>query len=370
MSYTIPLSRPYLSHEEIIEVNRCIKSSWISSKSPWVEKFEHLFAQKISQTKYAISVNSGTSAIFLALKSLGIGPGDEVILPTFTMIATINAVVWAGATPVLVDSTSHSDWNMDPGQIEQKITKRTKAIIPVHIYGYICDMEAILAIAKKHKLYVIEDAAEAMGSEYHKKRAGKFGILSCFSLYSNKIITTGNGGLICTNSKKLYSNIKKMAFFSFNAKTHFKHIHFGYNLVLSGMQGALGYAQTKKFDALIRKRREVYFWYKNYINSPFVFVMPTPPNQNPNYWFPAVLFKTKKIKNNVMRFLEQSGVETRDFFIPIHRQPLYRKLFKQAKFNVADHLSSCGLLLPSFHTITQTQVEYISNLVIRSSKNV
>jgi perosamine synthetase len=363
MRYTIPLSKPYLTDSDISGISKCVQSSWISSKSPWIDLFEKMYAKKVSRTKYAASVNSGTSALFLALKALNIGPGDEVILPTFTMIATINAIVWAGATPVLVDSTSVNDWNMNVEQIEVKITKRTKAIMPVHIYGYMCDMNAIIELAQKHKLTIIEDAAEAMGSEYHGKRAGSLSILSCFSLYANKIITTGNGGMVCTNDERLYKLIKKLSFFDFNEKTHFKHLLFGYNLVLSGLQGALGCSQVKNFDLLVNKRRQIYKWYQKYIHSDAVHLMNSPRNQNPNYWFPAILFKTKKSKKEAISLFEKHKVESRDFFISAHQQPIYKGLFDKKAFPIADYFTTFGLLLPSFHELKEKEAISISQIL-------
>lgn len=363
MNHIIPLSKPFLSDKDAKEVGKCIASTWISSKSPWVDTFEKLYAKQVSKTKYAASVNSGTSALFLALKALNIGPGDEVILPTFTMIATVNAIIWTGATPVLVDCTSRNDWNMDVHQVEEKITKRTKAIMPVHIYGYMCDMDPLQTLAKKHGIHIIEDAAEAMGSEYKGQRAGSFGVASCFSLYANKIITTGNGGMVCTNDKKLYSLIKKLAFFDFNEKDHFKHLLFGYNLVLSGIQAALGCVQVGKFDMLIEKRRRIYGWYTKHIRNDQLSIMPVPQDQNPNYWFPAVLFKTETIKKRAVRLLTKNRIESRDFFIPVHNQPLYKDKFKKNAFPFADYFVTHGLLLPSFHTLSERDVVHISKLL-------
>jgi len=256
MKFKIPLSQPNLNRDDFLQIKKCFDSSWISSKSPWVDKFEKEFACQVSQTKYAIAVNSGTSALFLALKSLGIGQGDEVILPTLTMIATVNAVVWAGAKPILVDSNNHKDWNMNLTQLKQKINKNTKAIIPVHLYGYPVDMHRLMAIAKEHKLFVVEDTAEAMGSVYHHKAVGSWGDLSCYSLYSNKIITTGNGGIIATNSKRLYLLLKQISFFDFHQESHFLHHQMGYNLVLSGLQSALGCSQVGRLKAFLSIDRQ------------------------------------------------------------------------------------------------------------------
>lgn len=363
MNYKIPLSQPHLSTDELKIAKSCISSTWISSKSPWIDKFEKLYAKHVSKTRYAASVNSGTSALFLALKALNIGPGDEVILPTFTMIATVNAVVWTGATPVLVDCTSRQDWNMDIQEVERKITKKTKAIMPVHIYGYVCDMNPLQALAEKYKLHIVEDAAEAMGSEYHGERAGSFGILSCFSLYANKIITTGNGGMVCTNNKELYLLIKKLAFFDFNEKTHFKHLLFGYNLVLSGIQGALGCAQVHKFDRLVEKRRQIYRWYNECVKGKDIKLMPVPVQQNPNFWFPAFIFKSEKKKVESKNRLEKKGIETREFFIPVHRQPIYRETLSHVAFPNADYFATHGLLLPSYHGLTKKEVRHISEIL-------
>ena len=255
MRYKIPISKPHLTSDDFNEIKKCFDSSWVSSKSPWVENFEIEFAKKVSKTKYAVAVNSGTSALFLSLKALGIGKGDEVIIPTFTMIATVNAVEWVGATPVLVDSISETNWNMDPKEVRKKITNKTKAIIPVHIYGYMCRMNEITKIAKENNLHVIEDAAEAMGSELDNKRAGSFGDVGCFSLYVNKTITAGNGGMISTNSKKIANKLKQLRFFDFNEGEHFKHNIVGYNLVMSGLQAALGLSQVRRFEKLLTKRR-------------------------------------------------------------------------------------------------------------------
>lgn len=364
MKYKIVLTKPYITDEERKEADKCIQSSWISSQSPWVGRFEALYAKKVSHTKYAAAVNSGTSALFLSLKALGIGPGDEVILPTFTMIATINAVVWAGATPVLVDSKSKDDWNMSILELEKSITPRTKAIMPVHIYGYVCDMDLINAIARKHKLHVIEDAAEAMGSEYLGKRAGSLSTISCFSLYANKIITTGNGGMVCTDSKRLYKIVKKLAFFDFNEDTHFKHLLFGYNLVLSGIQCALGVAQIKKFKASLTQRRLIYKWYLNNLkNNSEIQIMPRPKNQNPNYWFPAIMFKSSKLKKKTMKLFEDNQIEVRDFFIPAHQQPLYKNIFNVKGYPIADYFAEHGLLLPSYYGMRENELRTIISIL-------
>lgn len=363
VKFKIPISKPNLTKGDFLEIKKCFDSTWISSKSPWVGKFEKQFAKKISKTRYAVAVNSGTSALFLALKALRIGVDDEVILPSLTMIATINAITWTGAKPVLIDSTSKFDWNINPEKIEGKISKKTRAIMPVHLYGYPCYMDKITAIAKKYKLFVIEDAAEAMGTTYKGKTVGSLSDISCFSLYSNKIITTGNGGMACTDNKNLSILIKKLEFFDYNIETHFKHKIIGYNLVLSGLQAALGLSQIKRFDRRLKIRRKIFAWFKQIIkNEDFRFLIPSK-NSNPNYWFPALIAKDGVFKKKLVKALIENGIETRDFFLPIHIQPVYKDRFKDENYPISEYFFRQGLLLPSYFDLSEKEVDSISQII-------
>lgn len=364
--YNIPISRPNLTPEDLAEIKKCFDSSWISSKSPWVDRFEAEFAKKVSGTKYAASVNSGTSALFLALKAVGVGPGDEVIIPTLTMIATVNAVSLAGAKSVVVDSRSHDDWNIDPSLIEKSITAKTKVILPVHLYGYPCEMEEIMKIAKKHKLFVIEDAAEAMGTLYKGLPVGGIGDIGCFSLYSNKIMTTGNGGMVTTNDKNIYRLLKKLEFFDFNEENHFRHNHLGYNFVLSGLQAALGLSQTRRFGKLIAKRRQVFAWYKKHLSGKVRLINP-PSFTKPNFWFPAIIAESQVVKNKIFSALTKKGIETRNFFLPVHRQPVYRDQFDGEKHKISDYFFERGLLLPSFYDLTESEVVVVCRVIEKAS---
>lgn len=364
MKYKIPFSKPSLVKSDFVEVKKCFDSSWVSSKSPWVEKFEKLFSKKVSKTKYAVSTNSCTSAIFLTLKALGVGEGDEVILPSFTMIATANAVVMVGAKPVLVDSASKEDWNMDIDSIEEKITKKTKAIIPVHIYGFACDMDRLNRLAKKHNLYVIEDAAEAMGVVYKGRRVGSLSKVSCFSLYANKIITAGNGGVVATDDSRLTDKLKRLRFFDFGRNSHYKHEIVGYNLVLSGLQAALAFSQLKRFNTLLSKRKRIFSWYKQHLEeSEKVKFLEPVSDQAPNYWFPAAIFPEAGLKGKVKINLEKKGIETRGFFRPIHLQPPYKQLFGEEKYKFAEYFYKKGLLLPSYYDLKKTDVVRISEII-------
>lgn len=361
--YNIPISKPTLTREDRREILKCFDSSWISSKSPYVAKFEKRFSSLVAGTKYGAAVNSGTSAIFLALKSLGIGQGDEVIIPTLTMIATVNAVKWTGATPVLIDSTSENDWNMSVEEFQKKISKKTKAVIPVHLYGYPCAMDEITKIAKSNNIFVIEDAAEAMGSKYKGSKLGSLGDLSCFSLYANKIITTGNGGFVASNNEDYINKIKKISFFDFNKEEHFSHKMMAYNLVMTGLQAALGLSQLNKFKHLLSERKRVYReWEKKLLVEGINFIQPIK-SQNPNYWFPAVLFDNQTKREKMERLLTQIGVDNRRFFRPVHLQKLYEEDYKKEKYPNAEHFFEKGLLLPSYSTLTNKSINDVCKLI-------
>lgn len=366
-AYTIPLSKPSLTDADWKEVKKCFDSTWISSKSPWVEDFEEAFAAKVSHTKYAISVNSGTSALIASLIALGVGRGDEVILPTFTMVATLSAVIMVGATPVLVDCISSNDWNMDAEKIEAVITKKTKAIIVVHIYGYCSDMRRLIDIASKHKIHLIEDAAEAMGSEYMNKQLGSFGITGCYSLYSNKIITTGNGGMVVTNNQTIANLIKKVRFFDFGEFEHFVHKRIGYNFALSGIQAALGLSQVRRFKTLLASRHQINRWYKQQLSKHHHIKMLNPINGLlPNYWFPAIILENHYQKVRVVAQLNESRIETRSFFCPMHLQPAFNGLFSKDNFPLSEYLYGRGILLPSYMGLKQSEVQLITDIIKRN----
>jgi perosamine synthetase len=245
----IPVCIPLLGEKELENVIDCIKTNWISSKGKYVEEFEDKFA-KYCGCKYGVTTTSGTTALHLALASIGVGKGDEVIIPASTMIATAFAVVYCDATPVLVDAEPET-WNIDVAKIEEKITDRTKAIMPVHIYGHPCDMDPIMKLAKEHDLYVAEDAAEAHGAEYKGKKAGGIGDIGCFSFYANKIITTGEGGMVVTNDEEIAERAKSLRNLSFpKEKRIYLHSEVGYNYRMTNIQAAIGLAQFERIDEL------------------------------------------------------------------------------------------------------------------------
>ena len=339
----IKVCEPDITQKEIDYVAKAVKETHISSTAKYTNLFKEKFAEKIG-VKHAVAVNSGGSALFLALWALGVRKGDEVIVPTFTMVATANAVVHCGAKPVFVDCEENG--NIDVSKIEEKITSRTKAIMPVHIYGHPCDMDEIKAIARKHSLFVVEDAAEAHGALYKKKMAGSLGDIGCFSFYANKIITTGEGGMIVTNNQSLARRLSKLKAYHFSDKKHFWHKELAWNFRMSSLEAALGLAQLERFDELVEKRRKNAEYYnagladlKNYLLFP-----KEKENARSVYWMYGIVFKKKNQRNKLREYLEKNGIETRTFFFPMHWQPIYKE---NGSYPVADYLGRNGLYLPS-----------------------
>jgi len=340
----IHVCEPSTTKAEIKWVNKALKENKISSASGLVEKFEQAFAKRIG-TKYAVAVNSGTSAIFIALKALGIKEGDEVIVPDFTMIATATAVSHCGATPVFVD-VEDDTFNIDPDLIEEKITTKTKAIIPVHLYGQPCKMDEIRALADRYGLFVVEDAAEAHGAEYRGIRAGSIGDVGCFSFYANKIITTGEGGAITTNNKELADEMRMIRAFYFPKAGHFWHKKIGYNMRMSSLEAAYGLGQLERWNELINNRIKNAQRYikhlKKYVDIPI-----SVPNNKNVFWMFII---HTKYRDELMEFLEKKGIETRTGFTPCHLQPPYKE---NKEYPVSEDLAKKTMYLPSASSLTK-----------------
>jgi perosamine synthetase len=359
----IPVCEPTQWGNEKKYVKKCMDSNWISSKGEFIEKFEAAFARKVG-AKYGVGVLNGTVALHLALAALDIGPGDEVISPTFTMIATPNSIRYTGAKPVLVDSELKT-WNIDVSKIEEKITKRTKAIMPVHTYGHPCDMDAIMKIAMKHGLYVVEDAAEAHGAIYKGRKIGSIGNAACFSFYANKIITTGEGGMVTTNDKKLAEKMQLLKNHAFSHERHFWHQLLGFNYRMTNIQAAIGLAQTENFEKLANKRIENALLYNSLLKEIGEITLPPSTKGIKNvYWMYGILLKNwSKVTRDTLRYeLASRGIETRTFFIPIHRQPVYKGWFKGNYLN-SECLCTNGLYLPSSTSLTEKQIRYVAGTI-------
>lgn len=365
----IPVCEPALKGNELKYVTECVMDGWISSHGKFIQKFEESFA-KFCGVKHAVACCNGTAAIHLALESHKIGSGDEVIIPSFTMIATANAVVYSGARPVLVDSEKGT-WNIDPKKIGEKITPKTKAIMPVHIYGHPCDMDAINKIAKKHGLLVIEDAAEAHGAEYKGKRTGSLGDSAAFSFYSNKIISTGEGGMIVTDDKEVAQRAALLRNHAFT-EPRFKHFELGFNYRMTNIQAAIGFAQMEHADELVNARiKNAHLYNKllgkaKWINPPVC----RPYAKNVYWMYGITIDESFRLSvPQIRQKLQEKGIETRSFFIPMNQQPLFAKndpRFPDIRgtYPVADMLAKQGFYLPSGGTLTKGQIEFISDTLL------
>lgn len=361
----IPVSDPIIGRHAKKYILDCLASGWVSSKGTYIDRFEKAFAGFIG-TKYAVATSSGTSAIHLALAALDIGLGDEIIIPALTMIATALPIIYTGATPVLVDSEPRTG-NIDTTKIQAAVTHRTRAIIPVHLHGHPADMTEIVRLAKKNNLAVIEDAAEAHGAQIHGKKAGSFGDMGCFSFYGNKIITTGEGGMVTTNSKSFADRVRSLRNLARTPGKHFLHKEIAYAYRLSNLQAALGLAQTEDARRFVAKKRRVARTYNRLLKKIPNITLPTEiPGYTSVYWQYGILLKNKKTRDGIEKKLAARGIETREFFIPMHRQPALTKLglFKNQRYPVAEELSSRGLCLPSGLTITAKELHDVCATLI------
>lgn len=367
----IPVAEPLLGDEELRNVVDAVKSGWISSKGEYIEKFENEFANYCG-TKYGIATSNGTAALHLALTALGIGQGDEVIVPTLTFVAVANVVTYCNAKPVFVDA--HPDyWCIDPEKIEEKITTRTKAIIPVHLYGHPCDLDPILDIVEKFNLYIIEDAAEAHGAEYKGNKVGSFGDIGCFSFYGNKIITTGEGGICLTNNEELAEKLRILRDHGMNPNKRYWHDEIGFNYRITNLQAAVGVAQMKKLDEFIEKKRKIAGWYedglKEFDENGMIGLHPEIPWAKCVYWMYSVLINEEFgiSRDELMKRLEARGIETRPFFYPMHVLPPHRK---NEKFPIAEELLRKGVNLPSSVKLKREDVEYICEMIKKKRESL
>jgi perosamine synthetase len=362
----IPVADTLLDGNELRYLTECVQSNWISSAGPFVGEFERRFAQACD-CEFGVACANGTVALHLALATLGLGPGDEVIIPTFTMIATANAVSYTGATPVLVDAEP-ATWNLDVAQLEARITPRTKAIVVVHTYGHPVEMAVVSELAQRHKLHVIEDAAEAHGAEYHGRRIGSLGAAASFSFYANKIITTGEGGMVTTNDAELAAVARRLRDHAFSPERHFWHQYRGFNYRMTNLQAAIGLAQTERMEQLVERRRANARLYTTALSSVPGLTLPTEREGMKNtFWMYALLVEAEYgcTRDELRRQLAQHGIETRTFFIPIHVQPAYFDAYRGQRYPVAESLCQKGLYLPSGPTLTETDIQFVAETIAR-----
>ncbi len=361
----IPVSEPVLSGNEEKYVLECVRSSWISSLGRFIPQFEDGFA-RFCGSRHGVAVMNGTAALQLALAALGICEGDEVIMPDLTFVATANTVRYLGAKPVFVDSEQDA-WNIDAAKIEAAVTKKTKAIMPVHLYGHPCDMDPIMQIAKKHSLFVIEDAAEAHGAEYKGKKVGSLGDIGCFSFYGNKIITTGEGGMCITNDAKLAERMRFLRDHAMSPDKRYWHPELGYNLRMTNIQAAIGVAQLEQIDRfLAAKMKNAALYHSLLKNVKGLTLQPQLPWARSVYWMHSVLVDEEEFgrsRDELMAKLKERGIDSRPFFYPMHQLPMYAKGYSDNDFPVATELSRKGMNLPSSVKLTEQDIKYVCQAI-------
>jgi len=340
-----------------------VRTNWISSSGKYISKFEEEFA-KFCEAKYGIAVSNGTTALHTALRALKIGPGDEVIVPNFTMIASASSVCHSGAMPVFVDAEPKT-WNIDPEKIKEKVTKRTKAIMPVHLFGHPCDMDRIDEIAKKYGLKIVEDAAEAHGAEYRGRKAGNLGNMAAFSFFANKIITTGEGGMIVTNDENLRDRCRSIRDQFFGIERNYIHNEIGFNYRMTNLQAAIGLAQTEKAKEYVEMRRRNHSLYKKFLGGlEGISLQEEEPNAKNVYWMNAVVINPKITgisRDNLMSKLKEKGIDTRLLFKGMNYQPSLRDFGCDCSGNypVSDFLSDNGFYLPSGSGLKEEEIRFI-----------
>jgi dTDP-4-amino-4,6-dideoxygalactose transaminase len=358
----IPVADPYISQDDVEAVTEAVKNKRLS-QGEYVEKFEKAFSNYL-KSKHALAVSNGTAALHLALLSLDVKRGDEVIVPSFTFIASSNCILYVGAKPIFVEINPRT-FNIDPEKIENAISPKTKAIIVVHYAGQPADLDTIMDIAEKHGIQVIEDAAEAHGAKYKNKMAGSIGLIGCFSFYPNKNMTTGEGGMVVTNDNLIAEKTRLLR--SHGQDSRYHHITLGYNYRMTDIQAALGTTQLRKLDWVLRMKEEAAKYYTELLSdvdgvqTPYVMRDVTH-----TYMFYTVKFLNKCVRNRVMQHLSERGIETRIAFPPVHLQPFYRSLYgyKEGYLPITEECADRVLSLPIYPHIRREDQKFVVEAVL------
>jgi len=357
--YKIPVYQPSLSGNEKKYVNDCLDSNWISSKGKYVSLFEQEFANYVG-IRYATGVCNGTVALHLALLALGISADDEVIVPTLTYIASVNAIAYTGATPVFVDSLPDT-WQIDPKEVRKSITPKTKAIMAVHLYGHPCEMSVLKEIADEYKLFLIEDCAEAIGSKYQGLHVGTFGDVATFSFYGNKTITTGEGGMVVTNDQTLFERMVHFKGQGLAKYREYWHDVIGYNYRMTNICAAIGLAQLERINETLRKKRQIAELYQELLKDTEFKIHSEVGDVYHSYWMVSILVSQASQRDQVRRHLAESGIETRPVFYPVHTMPMYSHRFQKQK--VAENIGWRGINLPSFPDLETQDIREICQVL-------
>jgi perosamine synthetase len=368
-SAPLRVSDTLLDGNERAYVTECLDTNWISSAGPFVGRFEEAFATA-SGCRHGVACSSGTAALHLALAASGVGEDDEVLMPAFTMISTANAVRYLGASPALVDADPET-WNLDVGALAARITPRTRAILPVHIYGHPADMDPIRELADRHGLAVIEDAAEAHGASYRGRPVGSLGDAAAFSFYGNKIVTTGEGGMVTTNDDEVAARARELRDLSFSPERHFWHRSVAFNYRMGNVQAAIGLAQTERLADLVERRLENRRRYVEALSGIAGLGLPVErPEVRNVFWMFGITVGEELgcSRDELRRRLAAAGIETRTFFVPIHVQPAYFDGHRGERYPVAEELCRTGLYLPSGPTLEAADIAYIAREIARAAR--
>ena len=361
MKYKTYLYEPITGRDEKKFVNDCLNSNWISSKGKYIKKFEKRFSNFI-KIKYSITVSNGTAALHLALLALNITKKDEVIVPTFTYISPVNAIKYIGAKVKFIDSKLKT-WQIDETKLEKMITKKTRAVIVPHLYGQVSEIKKISKICRKKKIFLIEDCAEAFGCYYGKKHLGIFGDISTFSFFGSKTITTGEGGMVVTNNKKLADKIFKLKMVGVVKNRYYWHDIIGYNYRMTNICAAIGLGQLKKAKNILIKKRKVFKNYYSFLRNANLQISKEIENTKSSYWLINIFLANKKIRDGLAKYLKKNKIETRNTFNLVHKMPMYFKKSQKNLFPNAQILSNTGLSLPSGPNLSKLEIRKISSLV-------
>ena len=362
MNYKTYLYEPLLGNDEKKFVQDCLKSNWISSKGKYISKFEKQFSKFIN-IKYSLSVSNGTAALHLALLALHLKKSDEIIVPTFTYISPVNAIKYKDSKVKFLDSNLDT-WQIDIDQLEKNISKKTKAIIVPHLYGQMCDLQKLKRICKNKKIYLIEDCAEAFGCYYKKKHLGTFGDISTFSFFGSKTITTGEGGMVCTNNKQFAERIYKLKMVGVVKNRYYWHDIIGYNYRMTNICAAIGLGQLKIAKNILKKKINVFNNYKYFLRKINIKMNKELPNTKSSFWLINIFVNNKKTRDGLAKYLKKNKIETRNTFNPVHKMPMYKNLSKRKIFSNANILSDTGLSLPSGPSLKKEEIKNICSLVI------
>ena len=354
----IPVYQPYMSGREKDYVNQCLDSTWISSRGEFIARFEEGFADYV-EAAHATSVCNGTVALHLALAALGLQPGDEVIVPTLTYVASVNAIVHAGATPVFADSLDHT-WQIDVDQVRRKITGKTRAVMAVHLYGLPCDMDQLVSLCNECGLHLIEDCAEAFGSYYKGRHVGTFGDIATFSFFGNKTITTGEGGMVVCRSAQLHERACHLKTQGVSPAREYWHDVVAYNYRMTNICAAIGLAQLEQADRIIANKRAIAAWYREGLAGLPLRTHDEIDGTRHSYWMCSIVLDDAGAREPLRNYLKAAGVETRPLFHPAHILPPYDT---KANYPVAESLSARGINLPSYPALSRTDVDGICKLI-------